>query len=42
MHYADRGIIPRSISYIFNEVTKRSDHQISVSVPMFSCCLHVC
>jgi len=30
MHYADRGIIPRTLSSIFSEVTKRSDHQYQV------------
>lgn len=30
MHYADRGIIPRTISCIFGEITKRSDYQFTV------------
>lgn len=30
MHYADRGIIPRTLSSIFSEVSKRSDHQYQV------------
>ncbi|KAL6757573.1 P-loop containing nucleoside triphosphate hydrolase protein [Haematococcus lacustris] len=29
-HYADRGIIPRTISTIFSEVTKRADNQFTV------------
>lgn len=28
--YVDRGIIPRSISTIFNEIAKRSDYQYTV------------
>mmetsp|Transcript_31029 Transcript_31029/g.80829 ORF Transcript_31029/g.80829 Transcript_31029/m.80829 type:complete len:928 (+) Transcript_31029:376-3159(+) len=32
MHYADRGIIPRTLSSIFSEVTKRTDHQYQVHV----------
>ena len=30
--YVDRGIIPRSISAIFAEVSKRSDYQFSVHI----------
>lgn len=30
MHYADRGIIPRTLSCIFSEVSKRTDHQYQV------------
>ena len=30
--YVDRGIIPRSISLIFQEIEKRSDQQVSVSI----------
>ncbi|GFH05643.1 kinesin-like protein [Haematococcus lacustris] len=29
-HYADRGIIPRTISTIFSEVTRRADNQFTV------------
>lgn len=32
VHYADRGIIPRTISHIFTEVTKRADHQFAVGL----------
>jgi kinesin family protein 6/9 len=28
--YVDRGIIPRTISYIFNEISKRNTHQYKV------------
>jgi hypothetical protein len=31
MHYADRGIIPRSISTIFSEMSRRADSQFTVS-----------
>ena len=30
--YVDRGIIPRSISAIFGEVSKRSDYQFQVHI----------
>lgn len=30
--YADRGIIPRALSYIFGRIQKQTTHQINVSV----------
>lgn len=30
--YVDRGIIPRSLSLVYNEVAKRSDYQFTVSM----------
>jgi kinesin family protein 6/9 len=30
--YADRGIIPRTISYIFNEISKRNTYQYKVNI----------
>ena len=30
--YADRGIIPRALSYIFSRISKNSTHQYSVNV----------
>jgi kinesin family protein 6/9 len=30
--YADRGIIPRTVSYIFSEVNRRTDHIFNISV----------
>ena len=35
--YVDRGIIPRSLSLVYNEVAKRSDYQFTVSM-----CQSVC
>ena len=30
--YADRGIIPRSLSYLFSNISKKTTHQYSVNV----------
>ena len=30
--YADRGVIPRTISYIFNEFSKRNTYQYKVKI----------
>ena len=35
--YADRGVIPRTISYIFNEISKRNTYSYKV----FAVCLTI-
>ena len=35
--YVDRGIIPRSLSLVYNEVAKRSDYQFTVSMCHLLC-----